>query len=266
MPPGSEKQAQNQNDTASIVAIKMNSDRLTSSFFENPEVHDALQQYISPKHNLHAVCTGFRKLYTTFDLSGVRCYKGYITLPEYSSDVLQRKLASLVQKEAFAINLSELTCFRRIVYNSSSSKTDLEFAQAKESMSACVEQIYIDCHWVGYVHVRHKDRWIVNPIYRKEHLSSETPFDFDVYKQELLLYLAGWANLKEVCLFGPFAKRPFLKCLFKYTWQAVQELREALPNPHHLKVMKVDNVGLKEIDGIANLLQFLKNVDSRVSR
>lgn len=236
-------------------------------FFDQPSIHDALVQYISPKDNLHAVCKCLHELYRSclFFLKVRKGYSGFISFPAHKSTI-GSKLRSLITQESFVIDLSCLSCFEQIVYAKESRlETQDMFAKMKQSIQACTQQIYIDCHWVGYIATTpaKNGEWIVNPLYQKDSLRTNVAFDFDLYEQELNLYLTDWPNLKELHLFQPYRRNMFLQCLYARTKCVIDRLKVRLANPHHLKIIEVSNEGLDEIECIENSLRFLRNVDSR---
>lgn len=232
-------------------------------------VHDVLVQYISPRHNLHAVCKSFYQLYASSFFRNQSHYKGYsgfVNLPTHIN-TFGGKLTSLIRQESFAIDISCFDCFDRIVYSREDClQTQDKFVKIKRWILACVQRIYIDCHWVGYVATTQAENgdWIINPIYQKKCLRRNVPFDFDVYEQELNLYLVDWSNLKEVHLFKPCTNNNFLMCLYARTKSVLDKVKARMANPHHLTIVEIGNEGLSTIECIENSLLFLKNVDSRL--
>ena len=141
------------------------------------------------------------------------------------------------------------------------------FATIKPFILPCVEKIYIDCHWLGYIVTTPTvdDKWMVKPMYGKcegKSLSEKTPFDFEAYEEELSFYLTGWSNLKEVHLFKPFRNDPFQNFLYARTKCIVDGLKASVANCHHIKVQEICNDGLGELESIKRSLLFLRNVDT----
>lgn len=242
-------------------------------FLDQPAIHDVLADYIGPKHNLHTVNASLRNIYGSpfFQTQGRhKGYEGFVVLPAHMSTI-KNKLTSLIARECFAIDISCFHCFEQIVYSEENRLQSAGmFTTVKPSILPCVQRIYIDCHWLGYVVTTYTTggNWIINPIYEKretECLRRNTPFDFDAYEAELNLYLTGWSNLKEVHLFKPYRDDPFLRCLYARTKRIVDGVKARSANPHHLKIEEVCNEGLNEIESIENSFLFLKNVDTRVT-
>ena len=173
-----------------------------------------------------------------------------------------------MKRENFAIDISCLHCLERAVYSEEMcSQTNATFENLKPSMLACVREIYLDCHWPGYLvatPTAKSDDWILNPVYQNGQ-QKNTPFDFNAYERELNIYLTDWPNLKKIHLFQPFRNNLFLKCLYARTKCLVDKIKEGLPNPHHLTIVEIGNDDLSEIECIENSLLFLRNVDSRVT-
>ena len=239
-------------------------------YFDLPAIHDALQNYIGPKHNLHAVCKSLMELYdSSFFRIQTRYngYSGFVRLPAHKTN-LRNKVTSIMKQENFAIDISCLRCLERAVYSDEDmrSQTNATFEILKRSMLACVCEIYLDCHWAGYLvatpTAKSRD-WILSPVYRNEQQKS-TPFDFNAYERELNIYLTDWPNLKKIYLFQPYKNNLFLKCLYARTRSIVDKIKKGRPNPHHLTIVEIGSDGLSEIECIENSLLFMRNVDSRV--
>lgn len=240
-------------------------------FLDQPAIHDVLADYIGPKHNLHIVNANLRNIYGSpfFQTQGRhKGHEGYVVLPSHVSK-FSNKVTSLIAQECFAIDMSRLDCFERVVYSEEDrSRSAGMFTAVKPSILPCVERIYIDCHWLGYIVTTHTadGNWTINPMYEKwECPRIDALFDFEAYDAELNLYLTGWSNLKEVHLFKPYRNDLFLKCLYARTKRIVDEVKARSANPHHLKIEEICNEGLNEIESIENSFLFLKNVDTRVT-
>lgn len=241
-------------------------------FLDQPAIHDVLVEYITPKHNLHIVNANLLEIYgSSFFRSQrhKRSFEGFVIFPAHMSTI-GRKVTSLIEQECFAIDLSCLNCFDQIVYSgdrlSQSIQSNGVFATIKPFILPCVQKIYIDCHWLGYIvaTLTADNKWIVKPMYDQHDDQREnTPFDFEAYEEELGFYLTDWLNLKEVHLFKPFRDDLFQNCLYAHTKRIVDGLKANMTNSHHLKIQEICNDGLSEIEGIKKSLLFLKNVDTR---
>lgn len=239
-------------------------------FLDEPAIHDVLAEYIGPKHNLDTVNKTLREIYGSAFFrkqSRHKAYKGFLLFPTHKSK-FRNKVKSLIEQEGFAIQLSCLDCFEKIVYTDEDRfQSNRMFASVKRFILPCVEKIYIDCHWLGYVVTTPTadGNWVINPMFEKRE-KEKWVFSFEAYEEELNLYLTGWSNLKEVHLFRPYKNDPFLKCLYARTKRIVDGLKAKAANPHHLKVEETCSSGMSEIESIENSLLFLGNVDTRVAR
>lgn len=234
---------------------------------DQPGIHDALVEYIGPKHNLHLVSASLFKIYGSPFYRTQHChksYEGFVVFPAHMSTI-RNKVTSLIEQECFGIDISCFDCFEQIVYTEESRSRSADiFTTLKAFILPCVERIYIDCHWLGYIVTTPTadGNWILNPMYEKCDLRRNTQFDFEAYGEELDLYLTSWPNLKEVHLFKPFRDHLFLKCLYAHTKRIVDGFKTRLVNPHHLSIVeKKCNGGV--IESIEESLLFLRNVDTR---
>ena len=156
-------------------------------------------------------------------------------------------VAGILRKGVFLVDLAEMSCFYEVVYGEEPDRraSAARFKALMPDIAACVETIFIDCHWIGYVSVstRPDGSWSVKPAYRAD--TSDAPFDFCAFQNELSGYLKGWVNLKTVFLLAPLRdsneRSTFSAVLYEETKRAVASMKRELENPHHLEVIEVLN-------------------------
>ena len=232
--------------------------------FDEPAIYDALVQYITPRSNLHAVSKALNNIYRCsllLTLYRLKEYNGILSLPAHKSTI-HMKTKSIIRKGWFAIDISHFLCFERVVYTEEYLIYSDAFAKMKPSILPCVEQIYIDCHWVGYLTARFTSEhgWVMNPIYPKNQLKKNVPFDPQVYERELEVYLMDWPNLKEVHLFKPW-RDSFSIWLYSLTKRIVSNMKANMANPHHLNMIEVYNnsTARSECERVRDSLQFIEH-------
>ena len=156
-------------------------------------------------------------------------------------------ISGILKKGVFLVDLAEMSCFYEVVYGEEPDRRAgaAQFKALKPGIAACVETIFIDCHWIGYVSVatRPDGSWSVKPLYKTD--TGDAPFDFCAFQNELSRYLKGWVNLKTVFLLAPLRDSTehaaFSALLYEETKRAVASMRRELENPHHLEVIEVLN-------------------------
>lgn len=232
-------------------------------------VRDALQPYLGSKHALRCVCSELHAAYsgrdqTLFALKDPPYRAYFLTLPTHPQR-LDGVILGMMRKGVFLIELSDVSCFYEVVYGAEQDRLESveRFFTLKSHIAACVETIYIDCHWIGYVNAttRPDGLWSLKPMYTDG--TGDAAFDFRAFNNELSVYLQGWTNLKEVILFAPLVKQTkratFMSFLYAETKRVVTDMKKVLDNPHHVKVIEVLNEGLEEIEYTRRALAFHEN-------
>ena len=126
--------------------------QISQMYFDLPAIHDTLERYIGPKHNLHAVCKSFKELYDSSFFRNQSRYKGYsgfVSLPAHNT-TLRSKLTSIIKQENFAIDISCLHCLECAVYSE----------HMRLQTNAIFAKLVVNCahHWHGFWHVLHVER------------------------------------------------------------------------------------------------------------
>ena len=171
----------------------------------------------------------------------------FVTLPSHATK-LDGVVLGILRKGIFLVDLAEMSCFYEVVYGEEPDRraSAARFKALMPGIAACVETIFIDCHWIGYVNVstRPDGSWNVKPAYRAD--TCDAPFDFRAFQNELYGYLKGWVNLKTIFLLAPLRdsteRATFSAVLYEETKRAVESMKRELENPHHLEVIQVLNV------------------------
>lgn len=189
-------------------------------------------------------------------------YRAYfITLPTHPKK-LDAVILGILRKGLFLLEISEMSCFYEVVYGVEQDRRDTaeRFLTLKPHIAACVQTVYIDCHWIGYVAVttRPDGLWKVKPVYKADD-TGDAPFDFCAFRKEVHLYLEGWTNLKHIVLLKPEANQTFLSVLYAETKRVVTDFKKTLHNPHHVRVSEVLNDGVTGIDYTRRALAFYEN-------
>lgn len=185
----------------------------------------------------------------------------FITLPT-NEKRFDGVILGIMRKGRFLLDLADVQCFYEVVYGVEHPRRDTaeRFAMLKPFFAACVETVYIDCHWIGYVTVTTSSdgSWKLMPMYGNG-LCRSRPFDFGTFRKEIRVHLEGWTNLKRVVLFAPRPKRAFLSALYAETKRVVTDFKDTLPNPHHVRVVEVLNDGVDGIEYTQKALAFYEN-------
>ena len=166
--------------------------------FEHLALRDALQPYLGKKHALRGTCSELRCAYCGPSPMILKlkdpCYRAYfITLPTHPKK-LDAVILGIMRKGLFLLEISEMSCFYEVVYGVEQDRRDTakRLLTLKPHIAACVQTIYIDCHWIGYVAVttRPDGLWKVKPVYKADD-TDDAPFDFCAFRKEVHVHLEG---------------------------------------------------------------------------
>ena len=78
----------------------------------------------------------------------------FVTLPSHRMK-LDGVVAGILRKGVFLVDLAEMSCFYEVVYGEEPDRraSAARFKALMPDIAACVETIFIDCHWISYVSV-----------------------------------------------------------------------------------------------------------------
>lgn len=233
--------------------------------FNHPAVRDALQSYLCSRHALRYASSELYAAYNAPPITLSIPHKvHFITLPCHFTK-LDGVISGILRKGVFLVDLAEMNCFYEVVYGEEPDRLagKARFEALRPGIAACVETIFIDCHWIGYVSVSTccDGSWSVKPSYGAD--TGDAPFDFCAFQNELSRYLKGWVNLKTVFLLAPrrdsTERGTFSALLYGEAKRAVAGMKRELDNPHHLKVIEVRNGDLDIQEYTRKALAFREN-------
>lgn len=227
-------------------------------------LRDPLLPYLGSQHALRCTSSELRAAY---DYGGLftrlqGAGSEFITLPS-NLNRLDAVLAGIMRKGLFLMELADLRCFYEVVYGAEEDRraAAARFQTLQPHVAACVETVFIDCHWIGYVSAsrRDDDLWMVSSTYGNDVTCA--PFDRRAFRDEICAHLRGWTNLQQIVLYAPrqTATSTFLSVVYEETKRAVATIKLELDNPHHVKIIEVRNDGIGDTEYARRSIAFFEN-------